>query len=175
MYMDVDGSFDEVIRLNLSASIPCPHSDRGCPGKKHKIETLTSGEPLKTLQRRRERKGYRSVTGLCKQKQILPPKTGVRPLFPLNNSGMKILLLQEKENEVSVNVQRKLQFLWSVTGFLQTTLSVTASQHVACSRPPRIALQAFVQTAVTNVTLFALLAFPNSSFSIPRSCLSFRL
>ena len=38
------------------------------------------------------------------------------------------------------NVKRKLQFLWSVTGFLQTTLSVT------CFRPPSITLQAFVQT-----------------------------
>ena len=65
-----------------------PTLGQGFPWKKHKIETLTSGEPLKTLQRRRERKGYRSVTGLCKQKQILPPKTGVRPLFLLNNSGI---------------------------------------------------------------------------------------
>ena len=92
MYMDIEGSFHEVFRLKhmppLVSLDSMPTLGQGFPWKKHKIETLTSGEPLKTLQRRRERKGYRSVTGFCKQKQILPPKTGVRPLFLLNNSGI---------------------------------------------------------------------------------------
>ena len=100
---------------HLSASIPCPHSDRGPPGKARKFRGWTSGEPFKTLNRWRERNWIINLSlGFSnRNKSYLRKLAHARsPAKKFWETG-KFRRCRKKSNEASVMFKENFNF-WTI-------------------------------------------------------------